>query len=154
MPVEVPDGYQQVNEPRGTAVVRSDVAAVPPDVWWGGGKPLPGAAGRGEVRVVEYRPGERGVARNYRRGGAMRLLGRRFLDPGRAARELTVLVALRQAGVPAVEPLAALCRRHGVFYHLRLVTRLVENARPLPGFVAREPDRARAAVREAGRPTK
>ena len=101
--MEVPDGYQQVNEPRGTAVVRSDVAAVPPDVWWGDGEPLSGAAGRGEVRVVEYRPGERGVARNYRRGGAMRLLGRRFLDPGRAARELAVRVALRQNMPPNSE---------------------------------------------------
>jgi hypothetical protein len=111
---------------------------------------LAGAPGRGQVRIVAA-GGVRGVARAYRRGGALRALATRFLGGSRAGRELAVLVALRARGVPAVEPLAALWQRRGVFYRMRLVTRLVEGAVPLPAFLAAQPAAAHAAVREAGR---
>jgi len=94
------------------------------------------------------------VARSYRRGGVLRRLNDRFLDADRAERELWALVALGRAGVPTVAPVAALRRRRGLFWRLRLVTELVRGALPLPAFVGAHPEHRRAAVREAGRVTR
>ena len=81
----------------------------------------------------------------------MRPLKTRFLTATRAERELTALAQLRRAGVSVVEPLAALSRPQGLFHRMRLVTELVEGARPLPAFLAQEPAHAAAVVHEAGR---
>ena len=145
-----PHGYREVGGGSDNAVVRADLVELPTDFWWRDGEPLAGARGRGQVRVLSWEGGD-AVVRDYRRGGALRGLNRRFLDGGRARRELAALVALRAAGVPAVEPLAALCQRHGLFYRMRLATTLLVDARPLPSFVAEFPELAAAAVREAGR---
>jgi tRNA A-37 threonylcarbamoyl transferase component Bud32 len=89
--------------------------------------------------------------RSYRRGGALRgILQTLYLDRDRARRELEALLALRAAGVPVVEPLAALAQRAGMFWRLHLFTRLVEDALPLPSFVAARPALRRTAVERAG----
>ena len=126
---------------------------VPVSEFWASGTTLAGARGRGGAGLIELGPGVTGVFRDYRRGGALGwLLPRSYLDPDRPRRELKALARLRRAGVPVVEPLAALSRRHLVIFHrLRLITRYLVGARPLPEFLARESAWRRAAVREAGR---
>jgi len=148
--MELPPGYQRIEDSDGMAVVRADVAGVPLGEWWQQGCPLVGAAGRGQVAVVQC-GGVRGVARDYRRGGVLRSLDTRFFDATWSERELAVLVSLRGRGVPAVEPVAALCRRQGLFYRMRLVTVLVPGARPLPAALDGDPCAAGAIVRQAGR---
>jgi Lipopolysaccharide kinase (Kdo/WaaP) family len=137
------------------AVMRGDLGDVTLDRLWGEGAPLAHAKGRGGASVIEVAPGVRGVTRDFRRGGAFgSLLPRSYFDAHRPERELRVLAALRRAGVPVVEPLAALSRRHLlVFHRLRLITVWVEGARPLPAFLAAAPHLRRAAIREAGRVT-
>jgi 3-deoxy-D-manno-octulosonic acid kinase len=88
-------------------------------------------AGRGRVARV---PGpapwqhEQWVVRHYHRGGAVaRFLGDRYLRIGtpRPFRELGLLAALRDRGVPAPEPVGAAVHRWGPFYRGDLVTRWV-----------------------------
>ncbi|HLU40547.1 MAG TPA: MFS transporter, partial [Planctomycetota bacterium] len=146
--MRVPPSYVR----RDASVVRADLVAVPDAAWWAEGTALEGARGRGAgVVVLDLPGGLRGVARTYRRGGALAaLLRERFADPARPARELGTLLALRAANVAAVEPLAALARRDGWLWRLRLVTALVEGARPLPALIAARPDLRRIAVARAG----
>ncbi len=104
------------------------------------------------MAVLEPKAGVVAAARTYRHGGALRgLLGDRYLRPSRAFRELQALAELARRGVPAVEPLAALAQRQGVFFRLRLVTALVPDARVLTDFLAAHPALHRQAVEEAGR---
>lgn len=133
-------------------MVRADLAELDLDLWWHEGRPLPGARGRGDgVRVIEVTPDVTAVVRSYRRGGVLRaVLHERFFHAQRAPQELSVLAALRAAGVPTVEPLAALARRAGPLWRLRLATALVADACPLPAFVAANPDLRRGAVTAAG----
>ncbi len=133
-------------------MVRADLADLDLDRWWQEGRPLSGAKGRGDgVRVVDVREDLKAVVRSYRRGGVLRVvLHERFFHAQRAPQELAVLAALRAAGVPTVEPLAALARRAGPLWRLRLATALVADARPLPAFVAEHPTLRRAAVAAAG----
>lgn len=135
------------------ALLRQDLLGIEPGELWARGKPLAQAEGRGGAAVLELRDGLRGVLRDYRRGGALSfLLPRSYLDPHRPQRELQLLVEMRDAGVPVVEPLAALARRRLlIFYRLRLITRLVEGASPLPRFIERFPQHRSAAVQAAGR---
>ena len=138
------------------ATLRQDLAGTPLDHLWSAGRPLQEARGRGGACVVDLESQNGrvvGVARDYLRGGALAFLfPRSYLDRYRAERELSVLAALRRRGVPVVEPVAALSRRQWIFCHrLRLITVLLENALPLPAFVADHPDLRRAAIREAGR---
>ena len=74
--VEIPAGFRQCVHPRGFAVVRDELAAIPPEAWWAAGDALPGASGRGAVVVLDLGAHGRGVARDYRRGGALRGEGR------------------------------------------------------------------------------
>ena len=135
-----------------SALVRSDLTDLPLSTWWQEGRVLPDAKGRGRVVVLEPGDGLTAVARTYRRGGALRgVLGDRYLGPGRAFRELIVLAGLAARRIPAVEPLAAVARRRGGFFRLRLVTTLVRDARPLSDFLGAHPDLRRRAVEEAGR---
>ncbi|MEM7206079.1 MAG: lipopolysaccharide kinase InaA family protein [Planctomycetota bacterium] len=150
--VPVPEGFRRLDGGRDGGVVREEWAGVPLTRWWQEGDPLPGAPGRGAVRVVALPDGDRAVARGLRRGGALRRwLPDAFLDRGRAAHELTILAELRRLGVPAVEPIAAVWRRAGPLYRQRLLTRLVPGAAPLPAFLAAHPAQRRGAIREAGR---
>jgi tRNA A-37 threonylcarbamoyl transferase component Bud32 len=147
--------FQVVSAKGLRAVLRHDLGDVSLEAMWADGAPLSDAKGRGGVSVLAVTEELRGVTRDFRRGGALGFLfPRSYLDPRRPERELRVLASLRRVGVPVVEPLAALSRRHlWIFHRLRLITGLIEGARPLPAFVAAEPCMRRAAVREAGRVT-
>jgi hypothetical protein len=153
---EIPAGYVRCANGRDLVVVRADLADLPPEVWWGEGDALPQARGRGDgVRVLQLATGAhglvRGVARTYRRGGVLRALAaEQFFTAERPTRELAALVALRRAGVAAVEPLAAVAQRSGLGYRLRLVTALVDGAVPLAALAAAHPELRRRAVRRAG----
>ncbi len=132
------------------AVVREDLADVPLRAWWQGGVALPGALGRGGVRVIEV-GGHAVVIRRHRRGGALRhLLPDRFRSPDRAVEELAVTAELASRGVLVAEPLAALAHRAGLGFELAFATILVRDSSPLPDFVARYPALRHAALRGAG----
>ncbi len=150
--VRVPSGFVEC---RGAGVIgacRADLAEVPSATFWGAGERLANARGRGDgVVVLQLRPDLRAVARTYRRGGVLGgVLREHFLDPDRPLREVEALLALRAAGVPTVEPLAALAQRDASFWRLRLVTRLEDGALPLPAFVAQHAHLRALAVTRAG----
>lgn len=131
--------------------MRADLCDVPLDAWWAEGRPLVAAKGRGVVVLTRVADVDV-VLRTYRRGGALRrVMPDAFRSPERAFRELAALAALRASGVPAVEPVAAVARRRGLLWDLRLATVLVDGALPLPAFAARRPAMRRMAAREAGR---
>jgi hypothetical protein len=149
--VRLPEGYERRNGEGGWAVVRSDLPEVPFAGWWTAGTELADAAGRGAVTRAEL-GGVQVVLRQYRRGGMLRgLLPDRYPSPRRALDELVVLVRLAAAGVPVVRPVAAVARRRGLGYELRLATEWVDGARTLPGFVAAVPEARRESVAGAGR---
>lgn len=150
--MHIPAGYVAYDRDGVVGVVRADLVELPPAAFFADGETLPEARGRGDgVCVLRLPTGAIAVARTYRRGGALRgVLRDQFLDPQRPCRELTALVALRAAGVDAVEPLAALAWREGALYRLRLLTTLVVGALPLPAFAAARPDLRRGAVARAG----
>jgi 3-deoxy-D-manno-octulosonic acid kinase len=130
--------------------VRPDLATVALDALWAEPEPLAGAKGRGGVGRLLV-AGVDCVARPYRRGGALAALLRdRYASPRRARDELLALHALRQDGVPVVTPVAALARRHGAFWRLRLLTERVDGALPLPAFLAAQPGARRAAAAGVG----
>jgi hypothetical protein len=132
--------------------VRDDITDVLPGLLWTTGIPLAGAKGRGGVAVLSLKRGIQAVARDYRRGGALGFLLRRsYLDPERPQRELNLLQKLSNKGVPVVTPLAALAKKQGLFYRLRLLTELLPGALPLPAFLAEHPRLRGAAIEEAGR---
>lgn len=152
--MEVPPGYVLVGRGTARGVVREDLADEPLARWWEEGTAIPAAPGRGGVRLLGPLQGGLAVARDYRRGGMLGgFLGNRYLDRTRALRELGVLAHLVRAGVPAVDPLAAVWRREGLTWRLRLVTRLVDGSLPLPRFLAAHPRLTRHALHEAGRVT-
>jgi 3-deoxy-D-manno-octulosonic acid kinase len=130
--------------------VRTDLGELDLDVLWGALAPMPGAKGRGGVGLLEL-SGHAVVVRPYRRGGLFGgLLGDRYLDPGRARDELEVLAALAARGVPVVEPVAATARRSGLFWRLRICTRRLEGACPVPEFLRRHEAHRRAAATAVG----
>ncbi len=133
-------------------MLRADLATFPPNYWWQDGEPLPAAKGRAGVRVLRSVPGLRLATRDYQRGGALSfLLTELYLDSGRAQRELELLTELLRRGVSVAVPVAALSKRRFLFFHrLRLVTELLEDAVPLPTFLAEYPKRRNQAVRLAG----
>ena len=134
------------------SLVRTDLCDVLPALLWTTGVSLPGAKGRGGVTVLSFKHGIRAVARDYRRGGKLGFLLRNsYLDPERPQRELHLLLKLHDNGVPVVTPLAALARKRGLFYRLRLITELLPGALPLPAFLAAHPRHRRAAIEAAGR---
>lgn len=142
--------FVERREPRGIAWVRPDLADVPLDALWAEPEPLAGAKGRGGVGRLLV-AGVDCVARPYRRGGALAALLRdRYASPRRARNELLALQALRQEGVPVVAPIAAVGRRHGAFWRLRLLTERVDGALPLPAFLAACPAHRRMAAAGVG----
>lgn len=130
--------------------VRDDLADVPLDAFWAKLTPMPGAKGRGGVGRLTV-SGHELVVRPYRRGGALRsLLHDRYLQPVRARRELEVLHRLQMEGVPVVAPIAALAKKGGAFWRLRLCTEWLSDAHTVPAFLAAYPERRRQAVEGVG----
>lgn len=126
--------------------MRADLAGLGLDPFWAELAPMPGAKGRGGVGGLQV-GGVELVVRPYRRGGAVaRLLNDRYASPARVLAELEVLCALRQQGVAVVAPVAAVARRHGAVWRLRLCTELLQGARTLPQFMADFPEARRDAV--------
>jgi 3-deoxy-D-manno-octulosonic acid kinase len=129
--------------------VREDFAALGLDRFWQELELLPGAKGRGGVGTLHLE-GCALVVRPYRRGGWFaRVLGDRYASPLRARDELRVLGELRRRGVPVVAPVAAVARRRGLWWQLRLCTERLDDASAAPQFLADHPDlrrRAAAAV--------
>lgn len=150
-PMSVPEGFQEQKSRRHIAWLRSDLMAIDLDALWAEPAPLPHARGRGGIGTLQLRPGLCAVARPFRRGGAFgKVLGDRYPGPARVCRELALLVALRQRGVPVVTPLAALGRRPRAFWRLRLLTELEPGAVPLPEFCRAHPQAHRWAIESAG----
>jgi 3-deoxy-D-manno-octulosonic acid kinase len=150
--VATDEQYQLVDLRREKSLVRTDLTDVLPGLLWTTGAQLPGAKGRGGVSVLSLKHGILAVARDYYRGGSLGFLLRKsYLDPERPQRELRLLLKLQKQGVPVVTPLAALARKQGLFYRLRLLTELLPGAMPLPAFLAKHPEHRRAAIEEAGR---
>jgi len=89
----------------------------------GGARPL---AGRGIAYAVDApeASGERWVVRHYRRGGAVRWLGDRYLRLGRARplAELRASAAVRARGIHTPEVLALVIYPAGAFYRADLAT--------------------------------
>lgn len=126
--------------------VREDLAALGLDRFWQEPEPLPGAKGRGGVGVLRV-DGRTLVVRPYRRGGWFaRLLSDRYPSPLRARDELRVLGELRRQGVPVVAPVAAVARRRGLWWQLRLCTERLDGAATAPQFLADHPGLRRHAA--------
>lgn len=130
--------------------VRADVAAHGLDAFWAALAPLPGAKGRGGVGRLDL-GGLQLVVRPFRRGGALgSLLQDRYRSPQRARAELATLAALRHEGVPVAVPVAAVARRRGAFWRLRLCTEWLPEAEPAPAFLAHHPELRRHAAGAVG----
>lgn len=130
--------------------VREDLADLGLDAFWARLEPMPGAKGRGGIGRLDV-GGRQLVVRPYRRGGALgSLLADRYPKPARAREELEVLYRLQQEGVPVVSPVAAVARRHGAFWRLRLCTEWLPEARTVPQFLAEFPERRRQAAEAVG----
>jgi hypothetical protein len=130
--------------------VRSDLAEVPLDAFWKKLVPIPGAKGRGGVGLLRI-GGLDLVVRPYRRGGALgALLHDRYSQPVRARRELEVLHKLQMEGVPVVAPVAALARKGGAFWRLRICTEWLSDAQTVPAYLAAHPCRRRQVAEAVG----
>jgi 3-deoxy-D-manno-octulosonic acid kinase len=148
--VSPPASFVELRAPRSRGWVVPELAALGLAALWAPLQPLPGAKGRGGVGRLDL-GGRQLVVRPYRRGGALAaLLGDRYPGPGRARDELLLLAALQRAGVPVVAPIAAVARRHGVFWRLRLCTEWLPAALPVPAFLAAEPARRRQCAAAVG----
>lgn len=91
--------------------------------------------GRGEVSFIRE-GGHRWILRHYRRGGLVaRLLDDTFLWTGRqrtrSFREWRVLAKLFAEGFPVPRPVAAHCRRQGLFYRADLLIAEIPAAQTL-----------------------
>ena len=112
-----------------------DVDWFDPDRWERDNAVQQRFGGRGEAMAVAG-PFGAAVLKGYRRGGLIRhLVRKRYawtgFDRARSVGEWRVLRMLFAAGLPVPEPLAAHVRRIGPVYEAALLTRQVENARPL-----------------------
>lgn len=119
---------------------------------WNGGQALPGAAGRGQVRVVQTALGEV-VVRHYRRGGWMaRVRGDRYRfstpETTRCFAEFRLLRTLHLQGLPVCVPVAARYQRCGWgSYRADLATLRIPSARSLHQCLQQNPlDRYADAV--------
>ncbi|MBS0375536.1 MAG: 3-deoxy-D-manno-octulosonic acid kinase [Proteobacteria bacterium] len=106
------------------------------------GRVVATATGRGSAWFLDAtRTGAPVVLRHYRRGGfAARLASDRYLWLGeqatRAFRELRLLAALEEQGLPAARPVAAQYRRQGLGYRAELLTLAIPRARTLADRLA------------------
>jgi tRNA A-37 threonylcarbamoyl transferase component Bud32 len=93
------------------------------------------ATGRGTTWFVRHGDGEL-VLRHYRRGGLFGRLVKDLyagIDPGnsRAMRELALLAAMREEGLPVPVPIGARLRRVGPLYRADLLIARISSARDL-----------------------
>jgi 3-deoxy-D-manno-octulosonic acid kinase len=98
------------------------------------------SGGRGGVAVIDTPAGEC-VLRHYRRGGLVaRLMGDHYLwtgvDRTRPFTEFRLLGQIARLQLPGPTPVAARCRRHGLFYTADLITRRIDGARTLAECLA------------------
>jgi len=98
------------------------------------------AVGRGSALLLETDSGP-AVLREYLRGGWPARISRdRYLftgfDRSRPLAEFQMLVALSEMGLPVPAPLAALCRRKGLFYRGSLLMERIPGAQPLADLIA------------------
>lgn len=148
--VSLPASFVELRAPANRGWVVPELSALGLDAFWAPLQPMPGAKGRGGVGRLAL-AGRQAVVRPYRRGGALgALLQDRYPGPGRARDELRLLAELQQAGIPVVTPLAAVARRHGAFWRLRLCTEWLPDALPVPAFLAAHPARRRAGAAAVG----
>ncbi|MGB3967223.1 MAG: lipopolysaccharide kinase InaA family protein [Planctomycetota bacterium] len=142
--------FVELRERRGVGWLHPDFVAGGLEPFWSPLQPLPQAKGRGGVGTAVI-GGRSLVVRPYRRGGALgAILRDRYMRPGRARAELELLAALRDEGVPVVTPIAAVARRSGAFWRLRLCTELLDGALPLPAFLAAWPALRRFTAEAVG----
>ncbi len=132
------------------AWIRADLADVGAAAFWQPLLPLADAKGRGGAGTLRIGDVEM-VVRPFRRGGALgTLLHDRYVRPSRVHRELEVLNALRQQGVPVVVPVAGVARRRGAFWQLRLCTERLHDVLPVPAFLAAFPGLRRFTAEAVG----
>jgi 3-deoxy-D-manno-octulosonic acid kinase len=97
--------------------------------------------GRGATRRMTTGRGSV-IVRRFRRGGAMRWLGRRYFGfRPRPLREFAVLLRARRRRLPVPEPIAAVVeRRWGFGYHGALVMSEISGGVPLLEFLRARPE--------------
>ncbi|MCA8973906.1 MAG: hypothetical protein KDC98_04255 [Planctomycetes bacterium] len=145
-----PEGFVELRRGSGFGWVTAELAEVGTEPFWGELLPLEGVKGRGGVGVLTV-AGRELVVRPCRRGGALgRLLEDRYVSSRRVRHEIETLIGLRAEGVPAVLPIAAVARRHGVYWRMRLCTERVVDAAPLPAFMAAHPELRRVTAEAVG----
>jgi 3-deoxy-D-manno-octulosonic acid kinase len=111
---------------------------------WLASAPSAGEGRAATALVVLPGGGPRVVVRRLRHGGLLGpLLGERYLDGGRATRELDVTARLRGLGAPVPEPVFALALRRGPLFTLALGTLYEEGAVDALTFLASAPDEGR-----------
>jgi 3-deoxy-D-manno-octulosonic acid kinase len=108
--------------------------------WENSGCMVGKAQGRGSVLLLDTSFGP-AVLRRYLRGGwAAGLTRDRYLYTGfersRPLAELRMLARLYNQGLPVPHPLAAHCKRDGLFYRGSLLTRRILGATPLADLLA------------------
>jgi 3-deoxy-D-manno-octulosonic acid kinase len=106
-----------------------------PDHWRRQGGLAGEAEGRGSALLLDT-PFGPAVLRRYLRGGqAARVSHDRYFFTGfersRPLAEFRMLAELSEAGLPVPQPLAAICRRSGLFYTGWLMTRRIMDVLPL-----------------------
>jgi 3-deoxy-D-manno-octulosonic acid kinase len=122
------------------AIQHPDERLFDPEHWEARGGLEGKARGRGSALFLNADFAQ-AVLRRYLRGGqAARISRDRYLFTGyrrsRPVREFRLLATLHAAGLPVPAPLAALCRREGLFYTGWLMTRRIEGARTLADRLA------------------
>lgn len=148
--VALPEGFVELRQGPVVAWVAARYAEAGIEPLFAAPAPLADAKGRGGVGTITLL-GQEIVVRPCRRGGALgSLLRDRYTGPQRVRSELEALCALRREGVPVVTPVAAVARRHGAFWRLRLCTERVADALPLPAFVAAHPELRRHTAEAVG----
>ena len=111
-----------------------------PDHWRRQGGLVGEAKGRGSALLLDTPFGPAVLRRCLRGGQAARLSHDRYLFTGfnrsRPLAEFHMLEELSQAGLPVPQPLAAICRRSGLFYTGWLITRRIMDVLPLAELLA------------------
>lgn len=114
-----------------------------PRYWERRGGVVGQALGRGSALLLETESGP-AVLREYLRGGWPARISRdRYLftgfDRSRPLLEFQMLVTLTEMGLPVPAPLAALCRRSGLFCRGWLLMERILRAQPLAELIANQP---------------
>ncbi|HRQ63418.1 MAG TPA: 3-deoxy-D-manno-octulosonic acid kinase [Xanthomonadaceae bacterium] len=154
-----PPYVSQLETPHGAILCDEEVADRIDIAWFdvehwrrqGGADATP--AGRGAAAFVETPAGPM-VLRRYLRGGlAARLSRDRYLFTGadrtRGFAEFRMLAKLRRAGLRVPQPLAAMYRRHGLFYAAAILVARIEGVTRLCELLDRADHRLFAHVGRA-----